>query len=113
MSGSFAAAAACHQTLRLAFVATENTIPAHSGTKAMHWIAPPEKDTDNTALEKRLCRLNLAVHGREGDIRHGGQTNSYYDDPHEATDRFDCILAKLSLRQCIFTKFTFRISGVC
>lgn len=30
----------------------------------------------------RLCRLNLAVHGLEGDIRHGGDINSYYDDPH-------------------------------
>jgi type I restriction enzyme M protein len=30
----------------------------------------------------RLCRLNLAVHGLEGDIRHGGEINSYYDDPH-------------------------------
>ncbi len=34
----------------------------------------------------RLCRTvavrkDLAVHGLEGDIRHGGQANSYYDDP--------------------------------
>jgi type I restriction-modification system DNA methylase subunit len=41
----------------------------------------------------RLCRLNLAVHGLEGDIRHGGQVNSYYDDPHNATGRFDFVLA--------------------
>ena len=27
---------------------------------------------------------NLAVHGLEGDIRHGGNVNSYYDDPHNA-----------------------------
>src|SRR3989442_568738 len=46
--------------------------------------------TDETG---RLCRLNLAVHGLEGDIRHGGQVNSYYDDPHDATDRFDFVLA--------------------
>ena len=37
--------------------------------------------------------MNLAVHGLEGDIRHGGQTNSYYDDPHEATGKFDFVLA--------------------
>jgi type I restriction enzyme M protein len=41
----------------------------------------------------RLCRMNLAVHGLEGDIRHGGQVNSYYDDPHEAVGRFDFVLA--------------------
>ena len=46
--------------------------------------------TDDTG---RLCRLNLAVHGLEGDIRHGGQTNSYYDDPHNATGQFDFVLA--------------------
>ena len=28
--------------------------------------------------------MNLAVHGLEGDIRHGGQVNSYYDDPFDA-----------------------------
>jgi type I restriction enzyme M protein len=37
--------------------------------------------------------MNLAVHGLEGDIRHGGQVNSYYDDPHDATSRFDFVLA--------------------
>ncbi len=46
--------------------------------------------TDETG---RLCRLNLAVHGLEGDIRHGGNVNSYYDDPHEATGQFDFVLA--------------------
>jgi type I restriction enzyme M protein len=46
--------------------------------------------TDETG---RLCRLNLAVHGLEGDIRHGGNVNSYYDDPHAATGQFDFVLA--------------------
>jgi len=41
----------------------------------------------------RLCRLNLAVHGLEGDIRHGGDINSYYDDPHNLAGRFDFVLA--------------------
>jgi type I restriction enzyme M protein len=29
--------------------------------------------TDETG---RLCRMNLAVHGLEGDIRNGGQVNN-------------------------------------
>lgn len=41
----------------------------------------------------RLCRLNLAVHGLEGDIKHGGEINSYYDDPHSLVGRFDFVLA--------------------
>ena len=46
--------------------------------------------TDDTG---RLARMNLAIHGLEGDIRHGGHINSYYDDPHEAVGKFDFILA--------------------
>jgi type I restriction enzyme M protein len=41
----------------------------------------------------RLARLNLSIHGIEGDIRHGGNVNSYYDDPHSATGRFDFVMA--------------------
>ena len=33
------------------------------------------------------------MHGLEGDIRHGGNVNSYYDDPHNATGQFDFVLA--------------------
>jgi len=46
--------------------------------------------TDETG---RLARMNLAVHGLEGDIRHGGEVNSYYDDPHKAVEAFDFALA--------------------
>jgi len=41
----------------------------------------------------RLARMNLAVHGLEGEIRHGGDVNSYYDDPHKAVGAFDFALA--------------------
>jgi type I restriction enzyme M protein len=46
--------------------------------------------TDETG---RLARMNLAVHGLEGEIRHGGDVNSYYDDPHKAVGAFDFALA--------------------
>ena len=46
--------------------------------------------TDETG---RLARMNLAVHGLEGDIQHGGEVNSYYDDPHKAVGTFDFALA--------------------
>ena len=38
----------------------------------------------------RLCKMNLAVHGLEGDIR---QANSYYEDPHQSLEKFDFVMA--------------------
>lgn len=53
----------------------------YSGDPARELSICGVEKTDETG---RLCRLNLAVHGLEGDIRHGGQVNSYYDDPFDA-----------------------------
>ena len=38
----------------------------------------------------RLCKMNLAVHGHEGDIK---QANSYYEDPHRSLGKFDFVMA--------------------
>ena len=38
----------------------------------------------------RLCKMNLAVHGLEGNIR---QANSYYADPHQSLEKFDFVMA--------------------
>jgi len=45
---------------------------------------------EKTAETTRLCRMNLAVHGLFGEIREG---NSYYEDLHHSTGRFDFVLA--------------------
>ena len=37
----------------------------------------------------RLCKMNLAVHGLEGDIK---QANSYYEDPHQCRGKFDFVM---------------------
>jgi type I restriction enzyme M protein len=44
----------------------------------------------------RLCKLNLAVHGLSGDIR---DANSYYDDPHNLSGRFDYVMANPPFNQ--------------
>ena len=72
------------------FVQSARFVAEHQKNPAAELSICGVEKTDDTG---RLCRLNLAVHGLEGDIRHGGQTNSYYDDPHSATGQFDFVLA--------------------
>ena len=38
----------------------------------------------------RLCKMNLAVHGLEGDVK---EANSYYEDPHSCLGKFDFVMA--------------------
>ena len=72
------------------FVSSARFVAEHKQNPAAELSVHGVEKTDETG---RLCRLNLAVHGLEGDIRHGGNVNSYYDDPHNATGAFDFVLA--------------------
>ena len=72
------------------FVQSARFVAEHRHNPAAELAIYGVEKTDETG---RLCRLNLAVHGLEGDIRHGGNVNSYYDDPHHATGQFDFVLA--------------------
>lgn len=72
------------------FVSSARFVAEHKKNPAQELAIHGIEKTDETG---RLARMNLAVHGLEGDIRHGGQINSYYDDPHKATGRFDFVLA--------------------
>jgi len=72
------------------FVQSARFVAEHQRNPAAELAICGVEKTDETG---RLCRLNLAVHGLEGDIRHGGNVNSYYDDPHHATGAFDFVLA--------------------
>ena len=72
------------------FVQSARFVSEHKKNPSSELSVFGVEKTDETG---RLCRMNLAVHGLEGDIKHGGQTNSYYDDPHEAVGKFDFVLA--------------------
>ncbi|MFO1418347.1 MAG: class I SAM-dependent DNA methyltransferase [Methylotetracoccus sp.] len=72
------------------FVQSARFVAEHQKNPSAELSICGVEKTDETG---RLCRLNLAVHGLEGDIRHGGNVNSYYDDPHRATGQFDFVLA--------------------
>lgn len=72
------------------FVQSARFVAEHQKNPAAELAICGVEKTDETG---RLCRLNLAIHGLEGDIRHGGQVNSYYDDPHSAVGQFDFVIA--------------------
>lgn len=45
---------------------------------------------EKTGDTVRLCKMNLAVHGLEGDIR---ESNTYYEDSHDCVGKFDFVMA--------------------
>jgi type I restriction enzyme M protein len=45
---------------------------------------------ERVAQTVRICQMNLAVHGLEGDIRQG---NTYYEDIHRSRGKFDFVMA--------------------
>jgi type I restriction enzyme M protein len=69
------------------FVQSARFIAEHKKTPSSELSIHGQEKTSETV---KLCRMNLAVHGLEGDIR---QSNSYYEDLHNATGQFDFVLA--------------------
>ena len=70
------------------FVSSARFVSEHKKNPAAELSIHGVEKTDETG---RLCRLvavrkDLAVHGLEGEIKHGGNNNSYYDDPHGRTN---------------------------
>jgi type I restriction enzyme M protein len=72
------------------FVQSASFVSAHQRNPGDELFIHGVEKTDETG---RLARMNLAIHGLEGNISHGGHINSYYDDPHQATGQFDFVLA--------------------
>ena len=72
------------------YVQSARFVKAHRGNPAGDLAICGVEKTDETG---RLCRMNLAVHGLEGTIRHGGDMNSYYEDPHDSVGAFDFVMA--------------------
>jgi type I restriction enzyme M protein len=45
---------------------------------------------EKTEETVKLCKMNLAVHGLEGDIKQG---NTFYEDEHKSVGKFDFVMA--------------------
>ena len=79
---------------------TLNPHPSPTGRRAGDEGAPvysgdPSRELSIHGQEKvadtvKLCRMNLAMHGLEGDIK---EAITYYEDLHNSTGRFDFVLA--------------------
>ena len=72
------------------YVQSARFVKSHRGNPAGDLAIYGVEKTDETG---RLCRMNLAVHGLEGRISHGGDMNSYYEDPHKSVGAFDYVMA--------------------
>jgi type I restriction enzyme M protein len=69
------------------FVQSARFVTAHKKNPSAELSIHGQERVDGNV---RLARMNLAVHGLEGDIRHG---NSYYEDPHHFVGKFDFVCA--------------------
>ena len=69
------------------FVQSARTIEQHGGSPTRRLTF---RGLEKNATTIRLAKMNLAVHGLEGDIR---QAITYYEDPHEALGSADYVMA--------------------
>jgi type I restriction enzyme M protein len=69
------------------FVQSARFVDEHRNGKTGRLSIYGQERVDETL---RLCKMNLAVHGLEGQI---SQSNTYYDNPLKATGRFDYVMA--------------------
>jgi type I restriction enzyme M protein len=69
------------------FVQSSRFVDEHRNGKAGRLSIYGQERVDETV---RLCKMNLAVHGLEGQV---SQSNTYYDDPFTAVGQFDYVMA--------------------
>jgi len=69
------------------FVQSARFVENHHKNPNAEIMVYGQEKTEETV---RLCKMNLAVHGLEGDIRQG---NSYYEDIHDSVSKFDFVMA--------------------
>lgn len=69
------------------FVQSANFIRKHKANPSKEITCYGQEKVDETM---RLCKMNLAVHGLEGQIKMG---NTFYQDLHDSISKFDFVMA--------------------
>ncbi len=69
------------------FVQSAHFVERHKKNPGREISIYGQEKTDDT---RKLCKMNLAVHGLSGDILDG---NSYYEDRHKSLGKFDFVMA--------------------
>ena len=69
------------------FVQSARTVEEH-GQNPTEWLT--FRGIEKNAVTIRLAKMNLAVHGLEGDIQ---KAITYYEDPHELVGKADYVMA--------------------
>jgi type I restriction enzyme M protein len=69
------------------FVQSARFVEQHRNGKSARLSIYGQERVDETV---RLCKMNLAVHGLEGQV---SQSNTYYEDPFKAVGQFDYVMA--------------------
>ena len=69
------------------FVQSANLIREHKKNPSTEITAYGQEKVEETM---RLCKMNLAVHGLEGQIN---MANTFYEDLHDCVGRFDFVMA--------------------
>ena len=69
------------------FVQSADFIARHQKNPSSEISIYGQEKTRDTV---RLCKMNLALHGLSGDIK---ESNTYYEDIHEAVGKFDFVMA--------------------
>jgi type I restriction enzyme M protein len=69
------------------FVQSARFVDEHRNGKTGRLSIYGQERVDETV---RLCKMNLAVHGLEGQV---SQSNTYYEDPFKSVGQFDYVMA--------------------
>jgi type I restriction enzyme M protein len=69
------------------FVQSARFVQKHQNNPESEIAVYGQEKTGDTV---RLCKMNLAVHGLEGDIR---ESNTYYENIHDSVGKFDFVMA--------------------